>query len=77
MNDCHVLYQVKEAARQYRVYYTKTNDSDDDYLVDHSIIMYLIDPEGKFVTFYGKNFTAEQLAKSIAEHVRSWQKGHP
>ena len=38
--------------------------------------MYLINPEGEFVTFYGKNFTAEQLAASIAEHIGSWQKQH-
>jgi cytochrome oxidase Cu insertion factor (SCO1/SenC/PrrC family) len=36
------------------VYFHKTGDSDTDYLVDHSIIMYLIDPAGDFVTFYGK-----------------------
>jgi hypothetical protein len=41
-----------------------------DYLVDHSIIMYLMDPDGEFVTFYGKNFTATQLANSISESVR-------
>ena len=65
--------QVKDAAKQYRVYYTKTNDSEEDYLVDHSIIMYLVDPRGDFVTFYGKNFTAEDMAKSIAEHIARWQ----
>lgn len=69
------ILQVKDAARQYRVYYTKTDDTS-DYLVDHSIIMYLINPEGAFVTFYGKNFTAEQLAISISEHIQSWQSQH-
>jgi len=29
-----------------RVYFNKTSDSADDYLVDHSIIMYLLDPAG-------------------------------
>lgn len=43
-----------------RVYFHKTGDSDTDYLVDHSIIMYLIDPAGDFVTFYG-----EQLLWSL------------
>lgn len=52
------------------MYFHKTNDDPDDYLVDHSIITYLIDPEGEFVTFYGKNFDAPGLAKSIAGHVR-------
>jgi protein SCO1/2 len=66
---------VKDAARQYRVYYTKTSETE-DYLVDHSIIMYLVDPQGHFVTFYGKNFTPEQLSESVAEHVKDWQKQH-
>ena len=59
-------FQVKDAARQYRVYYTRAGDDDDeDYLIDHSIIMYLINPKGEFVTFYGKNYTAEQLQASL------------
>eukprot|EP00887_Chlorella_sp_A99_P007715 scaffold20.g7715.t1 len=68
---------VKEAAKAYRVYFNKTGDSADDYLVDHSIITYLLDPEGKFVTFYGKNFTAEEMARSLGQHVRAWQTKHP
>ena len=30
---------VREAAREFRVYYMKTEEEGDDYLVDHSIIM--------------------------------------
>lgn len=63
------LEQTQAAARAYRVYYTKTDENDKDYLVDHSIIMYLLDAEGNFVTFYGKNHTAESLSESIAQHV--------
>lgn len=37
--------RVGEAAKAYRVYFSKTQDSEDDYLVDHSIITYLINPE--------------------------------
>lgn len=65
--------QVKSAARAYRVYFTKTDDSE-DYLVDHSIIMYLIDPEGAFVSFYGKNYSAEQLATAVGQQISSWKK---
>jgi cytochrome oxidase Cu insertion factor (SCO1/SenC/PrrC family) len=37
-----------------RVYFSKTGEQGArDYLVDHSIIHYLVDPEGEFVTFYG------------------------
>ncbi|KAK9807009.1 hypothetical protein WJX72_010700 [[Myrmecia] bisecta] len=63
--------QVKAAARAYRVYFTKTDDEGPDYLVDHSIIEYLIDPKGEFVTFYGKNFTAKELAESMKKIVTS------
>ena len=64
--------QVKQAARAYRVYFTKSNDSPEDYLIDHSIIMYLLNPDGEFVTFYGKNYTAEGLAESVKGHVKAW-----
>lgn len=71
------LEKTKAAAAGYRVYYNKTNDDPQDYLVDHSIITYLVDPEGKFVTFYGKNYTLQEMADSIMWHVRSWREQHP
>ena len=40
--------------------------------MDHSIIMYLVNPDGEFVTFYGKNFDAPTLAKSLQGHLASW-----
>jgi protein SCO1/2 len=63
---------VVAAAKAYRVYYTKADETEKDYLIDHSIISYLIDPNGDFVAFYGKNTEADDMAKMISEHVRSW-----
>ena len=40
-------------------------------------MQYLLDPEGKFVTFYGKSFTAEQIAANLQEHARAWKAKHP
>ena len=71
-NFACVLLQVKEAAKAYRVYFMKTDESQ-DYLVDHSIIMYLIDPRGEFVAFYGKNYTAEELADAVSSHIDKWK----
>jgi hypothetical protein len=34
-------------------------------------------PQGKFVTFYGKNFTKEEMARNISDHVKRWQQAHP
>lgn len=32
---------IRQVAREYRVYYMKTEDEGTDYLVDHSIITYI------------------------------------
>ena len=34
--------EIKSVARAYRVYYMKTAEEDSDYLVDHSVVMYVI-----------------------------------
>lgn len=61
----------ERAAKQYRVFYHKTDvQSDGDYLVDHSIIMYLIGPDGEFVSYYGRNHSAESMAQDIASKMR-------
>lgn len=33
--------EIKKVARAYRVYYMKTEEEGSDYLVDHSIVMYV------------------------------------
>uniref|UniRef100_A0A7S0WQF2 Thioredoxin domain-containing protein n=1 Tax=Chlamydomonas leiostraca TaxID=1034604 RepID=A0A7S0WQF2_9CHLO len=72
------LESVKKTSKAYRVYYSKTGEPNaKDYLVDHSIIHYLVDPDGEFVTFYGKNYTEEQMADSLCEHAANWKAGHP
>lgn len=54
----------------FRVYYSKPQgDATDDYLVDHTIIMYLLDPQGDFTAYFGQNTTVDDMAKRIAQHV--------
>ena len=41
------------------------------------LMQYLVNPNGGFVTFYGKNFTPDRMAKSIVDIVRDWARENP
>lgn len=68
--------KIKDTCKAYRVYFSTPSHvkPGEDYLVDHSIYFYLMDPEGDFVEAIGRNFTADQAAKVISDHVKDWEK---
>jgi protein SCO1 len=41
--------QIAKIAKEYRVYYKKVPTDDGDYVMDHSSVIYLMGPRGKFV----------------------------
>ena len=67
--------QIKAVCRLYRVYFSTPTGVKPgmDYLVDHSIYFYLMDPEGDFVEAIGRQHTPEQAAKLIAGHMNDWK----
>lgn len=84
MNDFHPSMigltgtpnQIKEMCKNYRVYNSSTKGSDyideedDDYLVDHSTVKYFVGPDGKYISIFGTDLDARELADQIAVHLQ-------
>nr|XP_041576643.1 protein SCO2 homolog, mitochondrial [Taeniopygia guttata] len=66
--------QVRAAARAFRVYVSAgPRDADGDYVVDHSVLTFLVDPDGFFRDCYGRSRTAEEMARSVRAHMDAYE----
>ena len=64
--------QVAAAAKAYRVYYRKVEDeSAGDYLMDHSSFIYLMGPDGLYVSHFMHNATAQEIADGLKARIES------
>jgi len=58
--------EVAQAAKNYRVYYAKHPEAGGDYSMDHSSVIYVMDPKGRFTA----SFTGEDPPAQIAERLK-------
>jgi protein SCO1/2 len=58
--------QIANAAKGYRVYYAKHPEAGGDYSMDHSSVIYVMDPEGRFTA----SFTHESSPEQISERLK-------
>lgn len=68
---------IKSACKAYRVYFSTPPSADpsSDYLVDHSIFFYLMDPEGRFVDAFGRALDKDEVFGKVDKFVRMWKDG--
>jgi protein SCO1/2 len=60
---------LQQITLDYGLYFQVPPDAepDGDYLVDHSTLVYLVDPEGRLVTIYDFGTEPEVIAEDIRE----------
>ncbi len=57
---------IAQAAAEYRVYYAKRPEPGGDYLMDHTAIIYVMNPDGRFVA----SFTPEDAPEGMAARLK-------
>lgn len=61
--------EVKKVADLYKVYYAQSSSSkggsDDNYMVDHSSFVYLLDANGSYISHFHGNSTADEIVEYI------------
>lgn len=62
--------EIASVAKTYRVFFSRVeNSASDTYLMDHSTIMYLMDPQGRFLKHFSYTTDAAALANALAEAI--------
>jgi protein SCO1 len=63
--------QIAAAAKAYRVYYAehRTGPGPDDYSMDHSSVLYLMGPDGRFIAPMRADQTGPEMAAALTKLV--------
>jgi protein SCO1/2 len=63
--------QIATVAKAYRVYYAehRTGPGPDDYSMDHSSVLYLMGPDGRFIAPIRADMAPDQMAAALAKLV--------
>jgi len=64
--------QIAVVAKSYRAYFSKVEpkgSDPEDYLMDHSVLIYLIGEDGKFLTMFSHTASPEDIAAGIKKYL--------
>ena len=62
--------QIAEVATAYRVFYQKVeSEKFSDYVMDHSTITYVMGPDGRYVSHFGFDATAEAIVQDLTTRI--------
>jgi protein SCO1 len=61
--------EIAQAAKEYRVYYEKHAEPGGDYSLDHTSLIYVMDPKGRFAAGLDSEDTPGQITAQLKELV--------
>ncbi|KAM1052775.1 hypothetical protein ACFX13_000363 [Malus domestica] len=61
---------IRQIAQEYRAYFKKVEEDRDDYLVESSHNMYLMNPNMEVVRCFGVEYNAEELSEAIVKELK-------
>jgi protein SCO1/2 len=62
--------QVEQAVQAYKVHAARTTEDRDNYQVDHSSLIYLMDKDGKYVAHFDHQTPSEEIVKGVEKFIR-------
>jgi len=66
-------FQLQDVTRAYRMYYSEGPvDMQGDYLVDHSIFIFLIGPDGEFIEYFKRDMNADWVTAKVKKFMREY-----
>ncbi|EAN90783.1 putative cytochrome c oxidase assembly factor [Trypanosoma cruzi] len=69
--------QVNDACKSYRIYYSLPSAEaaeTNDYLIDHSIAIFLFDPKGRFVDFFGNRYDESEITERVLHYMEQLER---
>jgi protein SCO1 len=67
--------QISAAAQEYGAYYVRHGTGADDYVMDHSTYLYVMDPQGQFVRAFDTDTPGERIARALRELMAQRHEG--
>jgi protein SCO1/2 len=60
--------QIREVAKEFKVYFDKDGGGE-NYMINHSSLIYLMDKDGKFNSYFTQNMKLEDIVKEIKSNL--------
>jgi protein SCO1/2 len=61
--------QIAHIARAYRIHYRKANDGSADYLMEHTAVLFLMAPDGRYLAHIPPDMPPKRAVETIHQHM--------